>query len=268
MNISITHAGLYTTPEKHTQHTTCVFLGLFLSGVEYMKIYSPDGVLAGELSDQTMFLVPPGFKLDFSYRASRKNYIIICQIREVNWNTQRNCVELDFNGQKIEVPLILPTPPIRREQIQETFQRIVQLSKSALPADTKAAEMLMLSILSEFLEHTGSDSKQKIPDILIKFKNAIDSDTSFKKSLSSIMEEFNISKIHLRRLFQKYYQTSPAEYRSRMRFSKIQELLTHSDLSFKEIADEVGMNHVTHLYLFLKKYCGTTPVKLRKNLKM
>ena len=77
-----------------------------------------------------------------------------------------------------------------------------------------------------------------------------------------------MTEVHLRRLFLKHYRTTPAEYRARLRFAKIRQLLGKSDLSFKEIADSVGMKHVTHLYLFLKKQCGKTPAELRKTLKM
>ena len=86
--------------------------------------------------------------------------------------------------------------------------------------------------------------------------------------LKELMYDLPVTEIHLRRLFQKYYHTTPANYRLKLRLAKIQTLLSETDLSFKEIADAVGMNHVTHLYLFLKRHCGMTPAELRKNLRM
>ena len=268
MDLKITHAGLYTTPETFRQITPCTFLGLNCSGLDYMKIYSPAGMLVAEAGNEMLVLIPEGFLLDFSYHSSRKNYIIMCRIEGLNWNEQTQSVELNFNDQKIEVPLVIPVPLVRKEPVQELFHRTIRLSESALPADSKAAELLMSSVLAEFLEHSSLQKKQNPPPCLADLKEAIDSDFTFQKSLKKIISGIPMTEIHLRRLFQKYYQTTPAEYRARLRFSRIRQLLTETDLSLKEIADAVGMNHVTHLHLFLKKRCDMTPAELRKNLRM
>ena len=268
MNLSITHAGIYTSPEKYQQNTHCVFLGLILSGLEYMKIHAPDGTLLAEAENQSLFLIPPYFFLDFSYHRFRKNYVVLCNIDGLSWNSQTRKTEWDCDGQKLELPLTVPIVPSRIESISDIFQRTVQLNGSALPADAKAAELLMFSILTEFLEHSRRDSEQNIPDFVVQLKNEIDSNTAFDRTLSEIMQTIPVTAIHQRRIFQKYYHTTPQEYRSRLRFSRIRYLLTETEMSFKEIADAVGMNHVTHLFLFLKKQCGMTPSELRKKLKM
>ena len=266
MNLTITHAGLYTKPEKYHQTAQRVFLILNISGLEYMKLYTPEGTLAAEVPESSLTLIPESFQLDFSFRNPRKNYTVICKIDGLSWNEQTKSSELDFNGQKIEIPLTIPVPPGRREQLQELFHRTVILSESALPADTKAAELLMFSVLAEFLEHTKGNSGQNIPEQLVQFRQTIDSDTGFENSLAEHMQKISLTPVHLRRLFLKYYKTNPAEYRARLRSSRIQQLLRDGDLSYKEIADAVGMKHVTHLNLFLKKQCGMTPAELRKNL--
>ena len=268
MNISITHAELYTKPEKFSQTTSCVFLGLILSGLEFMKIYAPDGTLAADVQGQSFILIPPDFHVDFQFDKQRKNYMILMQFDNLKWNGQSRMIELEFESGKIDLPAVIPVPSVRKEQIQEMFQRIIHLNKSALPAKIKAAEMLVFSIIAEILEQTAFDQTQIVPESLIKLKDRIDSDTEFQKSLSELMYDLPVTEIHLRRLFQKYYHTTPANYRLKLRLAKIQTLLSETDLSFKEIADAVGMNHVTHLYLFLKRHCGMTPAELRKNLRM
>lgn len=268
MNLSITHAGVYTSPEKYQQKTPCVFLGLNLSGLKYMKVYTPDGTFLSEIKNQSLMLIPPDFFLDFSYTQPRKNYVVMCRIDGLKWNAQTQKIEMDFNGQVMELPLTIPIPLMRREQISEFFHRTEFLSRSALPADTKTAELLMFSILAEFLEHSRRDAEQNVPEVLIQLKNAIDSNTAFDRTLSDLMKEIPVTPIHLRRLFLKFYRTTPQEYRARIRFSEIRRLLTETDMSLKEIADSAGMKNVTHLFLFLKKQCGMTPSELRKKLKM
>ena len=268
MKLEITHAGLYSSRETLRQLTPCIFLGMNCSGLEYMKIYSPDGMLVAEAENDMLSLIPECFLLDFSYNSSRKNYVIMCRTEEIRWNEQSHAVELNFNDRKIEVPLLIPIPSVRREQLEDIFQRTIQLSESALPADSKAAELLVNSLLAEFLEHSTHRKEQKIPECLTKLKSSIDSDTNFQRSLKDHLAVIPMTGIHLRRLFLKYYQTTPGEYRARLRFSRIRQLLKETDLSLKEVADAVGMNHVTHLHLFLKKRCDMTPAELRKNLRM
>lgn len=268
MQITITHAGLYTKPEIYHQTTPCVFLELNISGLEYMKIYTPQGKLAAEVQNDSLVLIPESFQIDFSFQNPRKNYTVMCNIDGLSWNNQSNMNVLNFGEQQIEVPLMIPVQPIRREQIQELFHRIYKLSSSALPADLKSAELLTISILAEFLEHSKVNPEQNIPEFLTGLKEMIDSDLSFEHPLSEIMKKIPVTEVHIRRLFLKYYQTTPSEYRSRLRFAKIRQLLGESKLSFKEIADSVGMKHVTHLNLFLKKQCGMTPSELRKTLRM
>ena len=85
--------------------------------------------------------------------------------------------------------------------------------------------------------------------------------------MKEIMADFPYTEFHLRKLFRKYYQTHPVEYRARLRLKRIQELMLDPRLSLKEIADAVGMNHVTHLNLFIRKRCGLTPVQMRRSLR-
>lgn len=267
MNISIIHAGLYVKPEKMVQKLPCDFLGLNLSGLEYSTLYSPAGVPATQIQDGSLTLIPESFTADFSYRENRKNYVIMCKIDGLFWNEHSGTVELECNGVKFGLPLSIPIPPGRREYLQEQFRRIVSFYDSAFTSNRNAAELLSCSVLAEFLEYAARNIEKNIPEEILRLKEIIDSDTSFRRSLKEIMKPFPVTDVHLRRLFQRYYKMTPAEYRARLRFSRVQELLRDGSLNFKEIADEVGMNHVTHLHIFLKKHCGMTPGELQKSFR-
>ena len=268
MNLTITNAQLYTKQQTLCQRISSVIVVQIISGLEFMKVYDPAGYPVAEAFNNSLLLLPPDFSLKFSFSKERKNYAVISHIDCLNWNPQSGKIELKFHDQTIEVPVIIRVPPTRREQIRELFQRITVLSESPLPSDSKTAELLMCSIIAEFAEQSGSSSKEKIPEMIVRLRQEIDNDKEFLRPLSEIMKQFPVTDVHLRRLFQKHYQTNPAEYRNILRFSRIKELLSETDMSFKEIADIVGMNHVTHLYSFLKQRCGLTPAELRKNLRM
>lgn len=268
MNINVTMSDLFSTEQSMCQKTECVFLGLVISGVNYMNFYAPSGDLVGKVPDMSLFLLPPGFLIDFSFNEHRKNYVTFCWIDGLRWNARDMTVELYDRDQCTELPLIVPVSPVRAEYLTEIFQRTSRLLNSAIPSDAKAAELLTMSLLAEFIEHSGQENQNRIPSKLEEFKKAIDADECFEKKLEDIMADFDYTSIHLRRLFLKYYQTNPAEYRARLRFARVRELLLKSDLSFKEIADAVGMNNVTHLHAFVKKRCGMTPKTLRSSLRI
>ena len=59
------------------------------------------------------------------------------------------------------------------------------------------------------------------------------------------------------------YHIEPGEYRARRRLNRIMELFRENRLSPKEIAEAVGMHHVTHLHAFLRERLGMTPRELR-----
>ena len=54
----------------------------------------------------------------------------------------------------------------------------------------------------------------------------------------------------------------PGEYRRRRRLDRVMELILQSDLTLKEIAAEVGMAHVTHLYALRGTRFTETPAEL------
>ena len=268
MNISVTMSDLFSDEQSMCQKTECVFLGLVISGVNYMNFYSSSGEMIGSASDMSLFLLPPGFMIDFSFNESRQNYVTFCWIDGLRWNARNMTVELYDREQCMELPLVVPVSPVRAEYLTDIFQRTSKLLNSAIPADAKAAELLMLSVLAEFIEHSGKKNQNRVPAKLEEFKKAVDADAGFSRKLEEIMADFDYTAIHLRRLFMKYYQTNPAEYRARLRFAKVRELLLKTDLSSKEIADTVGMNNVTHLHSFVKKHCGMTPKQLRQSLRI
>ncbi|MBO7146898.1 MAG: helix-turn-helix transcriptional regulator [Lentisphaeria bacterium] len=268
MDIHITNASLYSHRQTMSQITSCAFLGLIVSGLDSMDFYTPDGILESSASNSSLFLVPADFRITFSFNARRENYVTLCQIEGLSWNPKTRKIELELRDQLIEIPPVVHPPVARMEQLRDLFRRTVKLVRSAINTDHLVGEMLMQSVVAEFAEYSHIASEQVVPSDLEKLKKMIDEDLDFKLDLADMMAGFKYTSTHLRRLFQRYYQTNPAEYRARLRFNRIQQLLVETDMTSKEIADAVGMNHVTHLHSFIRQRCGLTPVQLRRNLNM
>ena len=257
----------YREKQKYIQVTNTTLLSLIVSGMEHMDILTPDGTPAGSADNLSMILIPPGFQLDFEFNAQRENYTALFHLDSLNWNPGSRKIELKQRDQIIELGPVAAVPHYRMKPLKEQFERICSLAASTIPADNGIAELLLAGFLAEYAEIFRRDSDQDIPDLVGQLKNAIDSDISFLHTMKEIMAGFPFTEYHLRKLFRKYYQTHPEEYRARLRLKRIQELMLDPSLSLKEIADAVGMNHVTHLNLFIRKRCGLTPMQMRRSLR-
>ena len=267
MNIQIIQCLAYREKERFVQKSNFILLCLIVSGVEYMNILAPDGSPAGSAGNLSMVLIPPGFQLDFEFNAQRENYTALFYLDSLNWNPVSRKIELKQRDQIIELGPVAAIPHDRVKQLKEQFERICDLSQSTIPADNGIAELLLAGVLAEYAEIFRRDSDREVPILVGQLKNVIDADTGFLHTMKEIMAEFPFTEYHLRKLFRKYYQTHPEEYRARLRLKRIQELMLDPRLTLKEIADAVGMNHVTHLNLFIRKRCGLTPIQLRRSLR-
>ena len=258
---------VYREKQRYVQKIQCVLLSLNVSGMEHMNILMPDGTSAGSAGNFSMVLIPPGFQLEFSFNARRENYAALIRLDTLKWNAVSRKIELKQQNQIIELGPSVPVPPARMNQLKEQFEKICRLSRSAIPADNGIAELFLTGILAEYAEIFRRDSGQDVPVPVEQLKKAIDADTGFQRTMKEIMADFPYTEFHLRKLFRKYYQTHPVEYRARLRLKQIQKLMLDPKLSLKEIADAAGMKHITHLNLFIRKRCGLTPKQLRDNLR-
>lgn len=267
MDLQLINCGLYSCPQRFVQTTQCTFLGLNVSGLNYMHVYAPDNKPVAEARNDCLYLFPPRFRLDFEYGPMRENYTALCNIEALHWDQDKREAELAVRSHRITVPLVLPISPAQTGEMRKRFQRICALNDSAFPADKQIAELLLASIIAEFAEAARRQTAPKIPEVVERLKQSIDADSEFRRSLKESMADLPMTEVHLRRLFLKYYRIHPAEYRAELRFNRIRELLRDPERTFKEIAELVGMNHVTHLNLFVRKHCGLTPVQLRRSLR-
>lgn len=265
MQLDIIGSSLYTSPQIYSQTTECAYIGLLVSGLEYMRIYSPDKKLVANAGNLSLLLLPKNFRLEFAFGVRRENYITLCQIPSLIWNPSIRKLELRHKNSSFELSPISRILPGRLEEFRQIFIRTAELVCSAIPASLFAAEQLMSSVIAEFITDMGV-GEQAVPAIVKSYKQRIDEDDCFRYSLAETADAVGFSPLHLRRLFTKHYRVGPSEYRARLRLKRIAGLFGDSNLSLKEIADAVGMKNVTHLHFFIKKRCGMTPSQLRRNL--
>lgn len=263
MEFKLYHADVYRRPEKFCQTLSCHFLGLNVSGLIYSRLTFGANQVPIRTTEHprnpVLALTPAGSQNDFCYGAKRENWVIQCNIPALRYRAGDAFTTLEENGRKFMMPLFREISHEKMLELRKVFSEIRSLFKSQLPENIFRAELLSAALLSELM---AEKPEQKIPDTAERFKEKIDGDPAFRKDLRELCAEIGYSPEHARKCFTERYLVEPGEYRARLRLQLIMEKLSHTDMTLKEIADAVGMKHVSHLHIFLKKRCQMTPKQL------
>ncbi|MFN8254456.1 MAG: AraC family transcriptional regulator [Bacteroidales bacterium] len=83
-------------------------------------------------------------------------------------------------------------------------------------------------------------------------------------SFEEMAKELGMGYSWFRRMFKKYEGLSPAQYLIQLKIARIKELLTTSDFSISEIAEQVGFESKSQISTFFKKYEGISPSTFSK----
>lgn len=84
-----------------------------------------------------------------------------------------------------------------------------------------------------------------------------------KITLSELCRHCNSSPQHLIRLFKSEFKQTPIEFLTNIRLGVAKEMMLHSNLAFKEIAGEVGIDNPLYFSRIFKQYEGISPREYR-----
>ncbi|XID94951.1 AraC family transcriptional regulator [Paenibacillaceae bacterium WGS1546] len=147
----------------------------------------------------------------------------------------------------------------------EQLSRLHQRWNSATALDHLYAKSVLYRLIYEIYEELKrGDIEALQPDPVALLKQHIFRHFRERVSLQAIAEMFHISPGHLSRLFKKQERMSPQEYLIRTRIVQVQERLTYSEATLREIALDCGFSDEFSLIKSFKTICGMTPGDYRK----
>lgn len=82
--------------------------------------------------------------------------------------------------------------------------------------------------------------------------------------VDDVLTAISCSRSTLEKAFRKNLDNTPLQVLHRLRSERAQELLTQTDLSVEEIAENCGFNDTVSLWSVFKKYSGMTPSDFRR----
>lgn len=84
----------------------------------------------------------------------------------------------------------------------------------------------------------------------------------------TLSQKFKISEVYIRKLFTKYYNTTPKQFIIEMRINKAMQLLTESILKTNVIAEQCGFSNQYHFSRAFKQKVGITPTEYQNQHKI
>lgn len=259
INFSLTHIGVYRTPDKNTQSTTSPWLVFHVRGVKCRRTYLPDGrLLCEEFDPEPNFaLRVPGMKTSFEYAEDRENWVIMFNEFPVRFLTGKTTPEIMDDKDWVPIPWKVPVDPDMLPFWQNRFESMRLAFQDPIPVNKLALKMDIISVFREFLRIDDAPSAASSPEE--KLKKLLDNDPSCKYDVNELSGQCGYSRDHLRVLFYARYGLNPLEYRNKLRLSRVMELIAGSSLSLKEISEVTGFKHYTHLSLAFVEAFGISP---------
>jgi len=154
-----------------------------------------------------------------------------------------------------------------QEGLLKLFFEIIQLVKEEKTGHQQVSSANTILILSNILsvvrnqEFAGKSIERKIRKACLYFRENLNSSVNIEK----LSADMNVGYSYFRQMFRKYTGISPTQYHLSLRIQKARDLLVSTDLSFKEIANELGFESYFYFSRIFKDKMGKSPMEFRKN---
>lgn len=232
---------------------------IMVNGTAYIQIGEQKFVL----QKHECLLVPP-FIRHIGYKGSPPNtvyYWVHFYPRESVQSTDKSMV---IHDGEIAIPQLIHI---------DNFSRIVLLMRQILDvANTNnvlpvTADLFISSLAAEisnqFIQERIQGKRGNNPAQFEIIKNWIRIHIYDNLTVDSVARHFELSPTYLTHLFHSYDQVSTIHFINSLRVHEAQELLLTTDLSIKQIAQQLNLKNEKYFYRLFKQVTGTTAKRYR-----
>lgn len=153
--------------------------------------------------------------------------------------------------------------PGELEELRSRFDRIGVLISGRLREQAAENSQLGYAIILGLAEKYSLSVGTDLPPVLTHAVWAMESDRGCHQSVSRLAEELGTSRATLTRLFRNFLGTSPQAYWNKLRMESAVQLVRGGQLSFKEIAEQLGFRNSLYFSTVFRRYTGVTPTDFR-----
>jgi len=164
---------------------------------------------------------------------------------------------IEFQGAAISRLLkngiLNPRRPLFRPPLtpvmEATWERALQLAWTKPSGFTVHLGLLALELLLFLQERPAAPHVPRPIETLVSQAQTLlaSEGTNHDLAMGQLARQLGAGYSHFRQAFKKQTGFSPKQYRNEVRFRRVKELLSHTALSIKEIADQLGYSSPYHL---------------------
>jgi AraC-like DNA-binding protein len=186
------------------------------------------------------------------------------------WNEHYIGFNGDFCNQLFQEGFFQAGKPVIYVGFQESllnlFFEIIQSVKEEKTGHQQVSAATTILLLSKILsvtrnqEFAGKTIERTIRKACLYFRENLNTNVNIEKLASDL----NVGYSYFRQMFRKYTGISPTQYHLSLRIQRARDLLVSSDLSFKEIAIELGFESYFYFSRIFKDKTGESPMEFRK----
>ena len=123
---------------------------------------------------------------------------------------------------------------------------------------------LLSNINRHLNQDSGDDMLRQGDRIFRRFMLLLADNTNVNRSVKSYADELCVSPKYLTSVCRKHGESTASELIATAVISRIKQLLLYSDLSIKEVANEMGFDNLSFFGKYVKKHLGLSPNHYRK----
>lgn len=147
--------------------------------------------------------------------------------------------------------------------LRERFDRIGVLLSGRRPEQAAENSQLGYAIILGLAEKYNHAAGMDLPPVLTHAVWAMESDRGCHQSVSRLAADLGTSRATLTRMFRNFLGISPQAYWNKLRMESAVQLVRAGQLSFKEIAEQLGFRNSLYFSTVFHRYTGLTPTAFR-----
>ncbi|MBS1369074.1 MAG: helix-turn-helix transcriptional regulator [Lentisphaeria bacterium] len=164
----------------------------------------------------------------------------------------RECRKLQFPGET------------ELEAVKARFLRLAELMEHKIYAEAAENSHLGYEFIAFLAGKYSQAEKQELPPLLTRAIWTMEADRRCNLSVGELARELGTSRATLTRMFQIYLNTSPHAYWNNLRMESAKQLVAAGQLSFKEIAENLGFRNSLYFSTAFRTYTGLTPTEFKR----
>ena len=226
------------------------------------------GIYKYRASPNTLIFIPQHvITTSFNWTEDAKGYIVLFNMDLFN---QNNFVYKGLSSKKILTSLVKPYVHVSTEDAEKLstlFETIMNERKKNIEDNKElvALKVIELLLVCErlLIEEQNSDSQPVSTDLIIRFRELLEIHYINERSVSFYAKQLGVHPNHLNAVIKKATGETAKESIQNRLLMEIKLLLYSTNLSVKEISNQMGFNDPNYLSTFFNKYEHMSPLQYR-----